>query len=179
MIVPSTCLPFVIALTLLLPAANSAAAQGTARDQRKDRWVLEVKYKDTEDLRKRLVELQTVVMVPEGEGKFRLWRNPAKHVDKGEAVDIQGLVKLNRIWFTLKDQDDREAAAKLLGLAAVPDYVTIFIPQDLEQEMLNKELAYRGLTEAQLNAGNWETAFEVHRKNDKWDVRVVEQKKKQ
>jgi hypothetical protein len=51
--------------------------------------------------------------------------------------------------------------------------MAFFIPRELEEELLKKELAYKGKKEDQLEG--WFTTFDVKRLGDKFDARVISQ----
>ncbi|HMP04023.1 MAG TPA: hypothetical protein PKD86_09955 [Gemmatales bacterium] len=158
---------------------GSGPGRQTARAKRKERWSIVLPLHDPEQFKYKLIELQTMVLVPESTGRYRLYRDLSKGRPPDHTVETQeGINRLNRIWYTNTDQEVCQGMAQQLGLPSTPNYIAIFVPQELELEMAKKELAYRNLTEEQVVKANLETVFEVSRSGSQFVVRVREQKPK-
>lgn len=150
--------------------------KGNARTRRKDRWTIIMPANDSAMFIDKLIELQTVLVLPDGPGKFKIYDDLSKRPASFRSETVVGINRMNRIWFTNRDRDICRGVASELGLTEQPDFVAIFIPQELEQELFKKELAFRGLTEEKLDAQKMMTLFDVTRRGTTWDVRVREQK---
>ncbi len=65
--------------------------------------------------------------------------------------------------------------ARALGIDPVPSFIVAFFPEELEKDLLAKELAYRQIDEAKID----ETRFQVKRKSTgKYEPVVVDQRVK-
>lgn len=156
---------------------GSGPGRQTARAKRKDRWSIVLPLHDPEQFKYKLIELQTMVLVPEGPGKYRLYRDLSKGRPPEYTIETQeGINRLNRIWYTNTDPEVCQGMAPQLGLPTPPPYLAIFVPQELEIEMAKKELSYRNLTEEQVIKANLETIFDVSRVGNQFVVKVREQK---
>ncbi len=150
--------------------------KANARTRRKDRWTIVMPANDSAMFMDKLIELQAVLVLPDGPGKFKIYDNLNKRPAAYRSESVVGINKMNRIWFTNRDREIVRGVASELGLTEQPDFVAIFIPQELEQELFKKELAFRGLTEEKLDAQKMMTVFDVSHRGTTWDVRVREQK---
>lgn len=148
------------------------------REQRALRWVISIQYRDGEEFVEKWAELNAMMVVSETPGNYLIFRDLKQKPPKGEAIDQQGIVKLNRLWYSNRDQKICEMVALTMNLSRTPKFVGIFIPQDLEAEMLKKETEYRRLSEDQIRAQGLITEFSIGRRGNGWDVRVNSQKKK-
>jgi hypothetical protein len=148
--------------------------RGNARTRRKDRWEISLPMQDSAQFIRKLGELESILMIPDGPGKFKLFDLTQKNPE-GKPATIVDINKMNRIWYTNRVQIVCQGIADELGLSARPEFFAIFIPQTLEQEMFKKELAYRGLTEEELDRRKMVTKFEVNKRGSGWDVRVRDQ----
>jgi hypothetical protein len=151
----------------VVPRAN-------ARTQRKDRWSIALPMQDAKALMEKLAELECILLIPEGPGKFRLFDLQEKKPE-GKPASIVDINKMNRIWHTHRVPADCLRIADALGLAAPPDFFAVFLPQTLEQELFRAELAHAKLTEKEIVNQRLTTNFEVKRKEGKWDVKVLRQ----
>lgn len=143
------------------------------RLDRRDRWDLALPMQDSAQFLRRLTELEAVVMVPDS-GSYLLF-DLTKKERVGQRASRSDITRLNRIWYTNRLATACEGIAAELGLAEQPEFFAIFIPQSLEDEMLKKEMAHAGLTEAQLMERGLATTFEVARRPGGWDVKVRRQ----
>ncbi|HMP60936.1 MAG TPA: hypothetical protein PKD86_16445 [Gemmatales bacterium] len=151
--------------------------QPSKRMARKDRWIIVLPLQDHAQFMRKLAELQTIILVPDAPGRFRLytaWSSGQAPVHT--VVTVEGIRDLNRIWYTNTDAEVCVGVAKQLGLDTTPNYIAIFVPQELEREMAKKELEYRQLSEEQIVQEKLETVFDVMRSGAQFVVKVREQK---
>lgn len=148
--------------------------KANARTRRKDRWEIVLPMADSTQFVRKLGELQSILMTPDGPGKFKLYDMTQKNPE-GKPATIIDINKMNRIWYTNRMPIVCQGIADELGLSQRPEFFAIFIPQELEVEMFKKELAYRGLSEPELEKRKMVTKFDVSRSGSSWNVRVREQ----
>ncbi len=144
------------------------------RTSRMDRWLIIMPSDDTAMFMDKLREIEAILVLPLGGGQFMMYEDLSSQ-KAGRKTTSTELFHLNRIWYTSRDLDLRRGLAADRGMPQIPDYIAIFIPQSLERELLNKELAFRGRTEKQLMEEHWRTSFEVARRGTTWIVQVREQ----
>jgi hypothetical protein len=58
-----------------------------------------------------------------------------------------------------------------LGMSSVPDHIVAFFPKELEDELLKKELKFKGLKENEIK----ETRFRVMKRGNTYTPYVVDQ----
>ena len=162
--------------------SGSGPGKQKKRAKRTDRWALALRYSNGEELYQEWAKMKAIIVMPEGQPekgdytKFRVYRDLTTKAPQGKIETRETLNTLNRVWFFDRNRDSVQALSKFLGYATPPRFIALFIPRDLEDELLRKELAYKNKKEDQLEG--WETTFEVSRVGDKFNARVLEQKKK-
>lgn len=144
------------------------------RERRKDRWEIILPLNDGPQFIRKLTELQAVVLVSDGPGKYLLFDMTQKN-PPGKPATLPDIIKMNRIYYTNRVSFVCQIVAQELGLANTPGLFAIFIPQELEKQMFAKEMAYRGLSDEELFRRKMITKFEIDKKGNGWEVRVREQ----
>lgn len=148
---------------------------GNVRTRRKDRWEISLPMQDSAQFVKKLGELEFILMIPDGPGRFKLFDMTQKNPE-GKRATIIDINKMNRIWYTNRAQTACQGIAKELMLKEPPAFFAIFIPQELEVALLKAELEHANLSEKEIEAKHLVTRFQAHRKDGKWDVKVKDQK---
>jgi hypothetical protein len=145
-----------------------------ARPYRLTRWTIILPREDSDAYMKKLVQIKALLVIPEGESlnSFKLCDNLDHRPFEFKMTDRKGITAYNRHWFKSQEKTDCDYCARALQLKETPRWVAIFIPQDLEQEMVRKEFYYKKLSEDELNLKGWVTIFDVDRRDDSWEVRV-------
>ncbi len=161
---------------------GSGAGPGkrSKRAMRTDRWGVQLYYNTGEDLYQEWAKLKAVILVPEGQLKtgtdyqsFRVYRDLSTKSPPFKSETRQQVNTLNRVWWASRDLVAIEKLSKFLNLPSRPPFIAFFIPRELEDELLKKELAYKGKKEDQLEG--WFTTFEVKRIGDKFEAKVLKQ----
>ncbi|GIW82500.1 MAG: hypothetical protein KatS3mg105_4307 [Gemmatales bacterium] len=128
------------------------------RQKRVLRWVMMFNTRDGDDYRRQLAYLGAIIAVPEAGNRFRVYRDLTQSPPRGRIEDISETLSDRIFWV-----DDRPQSvaslARALGLRHIPPRIVAFFPQKLEEELLRKELAYRGRKEHEIK----ETRFRVQR----------------
>jgi hypothetical protein len=135
---------------------SGPAQEKLPHQQRTLRWTLVFDTKDGEEYARQLDALGAILAVPDKGDRYRVIRDLKQRPAKGEVED---LTKLRRVFWVDNKPESIKALAKALQLGPAPDHVIALFPEKVEQELLKKELAYRGLNEADVR----ETRFKVVR----------------
>ena len=140
----------------------------SVRQKRLLRWTLIFNTVTGDDYRRQLVALGAILAVPLPTGGYTVVRD-LRHVPaRGKAEDID---KINRIFWIDEKPSSVGALAEALGIQPLPPHIVAFFPKPLEDELLDKELKYRGLKEEQIH----ETKFEVRHEHGQYVPVVIEQ----
>jgi hypothetical protein len=117
-----------------------------------------------------LQALGAIMAIPEPgkEKEFRVFRDLGKRPVSGKVED---LTKMDRIYWMDDKKESVQSLAKALGLTTTPEYVIVFFPEKVEEELLTKELAFAGRKEAEIQ----ETKFKVVSKDTGYEIQAVEQ----
>lgn len=138
------------------------------RQKRLLRWTLVFSTTTGEDYRRQLSALGAILAVPQPDKSYIVIRDLSHVPVHGKVEDPN---KLNRIFWI---DDKRESVAALshaLGIRPQPEFMVAFFPEELEQELLHKELAYRNRSEDEIR----ETRFEVRYEGGRYFPVVVDQ----
>lgn len=146
---------------------GSGPGSGTisTRQKRVLRWSLMFNTSNGDDYRKQLAGLGAILAIPSGAGEYRIIRNLNQTPVDGSVEDVS---KINRIFWVDDKQDSVRDLATALGLRPIPPHIVAFFPVDLEKELLQKEAAYKGRKENQIQ----ETRFDVVRRGGGYSVVV-------
>ncbi len=149
-------------------------AKITKREKRQQRWVMVFNTRNGEDYARQLRSLQALlaVPVPDEEGQYLLMEDLSKRPVETKKKDLGGITRI----YWIDDKPESVASlARALGLTPVPSYIVAFFPEELEQELLDKELKYRHVDEDRIE----ETRFQVKPKGSGgYEPVVVEQRVK-
>jgi RNA polymerase sigma factor (sigma-70 family) len=140
-----------------------AAAPGSGPAQKKQphqqrllRWALAFDTRDGEEYARQLDALGAFLAVPDRDNQYRVLRDLKHRPAKGEVED---LTRVRRVFWVVNKPESIATLAKALQLRPVPDHIIVLFPEKVEQELVKKELAYRGLSEDDIR----ETRFKVVR----------------
>jgi len=141
---------------------------------RQTRWTIVLPREDPDLFKRKLVDIKAILLIPEGDSvaSFKINENLAKMPPEFKTIDQKGINAYNRLWYMSHDPTDAKYIAQSMYLKDQPRWIAIFIPQDLEAEMVRAEINYKKLSEDELIAKKWITIFDVDRRGDSWDVRV-------
>lgn len=154
---------------------GSGVGEGTGtlnvRQKRILRWVMLFRTEDGHDYLIQLRELGAILAIPDPAGGgylviHDLSRRPAKPVK-------EDLEQIKRIFWVDNKPESVASLFRALNLPTPPHFVAFF-PVKLEEELLKKELAYRGLKEDEIE----ETRFKVVRGARGYEAVVDGQRRK-
>lgn len=115
----------------------------TQREKRQSRWHMIFSTYSGEDYADQLASLGAILAIPGPRGEYLTIHNLDRRHRPVQArpEDIQSL---NRIgWFTY-DPQSVIPLSKALGIRPPPDHIIAFFPEQLEKELLEKELRFSG-----------------------------------
>src|SRR5205823_5263763 len=108
------------------------------------RWRLTFKTQDGDDYRKQLLALGAILAVPQGENRHRVIRDLTKLPAGGKVEDLAGI---GRIFWVDDRPESVRSLARALGLPNPPAYFVAFFPQELENKLSRRELAFKNRKE--------------------------------
>jgi hypothetical protein len=134
-------------------------AKITQRKKRQQRWVMIFNVGNSDDYARQLQSLKAylAVPVPEEDGKYFMIEDLTKRPVEGKKSDLNGV---NRIYWIDDKPESVASLARSLGINPVPSFIVAFFPEELEKDLLDKELAYGHVAEDRIE----ETRFKVQRK---------------
>jgi hypothetical protein len=161
--------------------AGQGQAAKNVRPLRQTRWSVVMPKENPEAFRKKIIDLKAMLLLPDINSalNFHLCENLEQQPLQFRAIDKKGVNALNRLWFISHDQTGREQLTKALSLQLMPAWFALFIPPELEVELLKQETKHQGMSEEELITRGYVTVFEVERRGNTWDVRVTYQGPKQ
>src|SRR5206468_4313371 len=114
------------------------------------RWVINFKYEDPESFVEKLANLKVVVGARLNSGRYNIYEDmPSKSPFKFREMNIDEFQKfankLQRLWVLNRSRDACENFAYGVNMSERPNTIFIFIPQDMEDAIVKKELSYHGL----------------------------------
>jgi hypothetical protein len=144
----------------------------TKQQERMLRWTMSFNTRTGEDYVRQLRGLGAILAVPvhkEGQQPdYRLVRDlsrrPAKLLD-------EDLSKIRSIYWIDDKPRSVQEVMNVLQLKLQPPHFVAFMPDKLEQKLLQLEKAYRGLAEDQIE----ETKFRIVERDGRFEPQVVEQ----
>lgn len=159
---------------LFQPGRAIPAQVGGAKDARARRllrWHLNFEYDSGEDYAEQLRMLGAILAVPVGEKQYRLYEELSQRPPPARLVSGEDLAKLNRIYWMGDDPEAIQLLFEGLKIPERPKRFWAFFPSELEQDLIKKELAYRGLKEEDIK----QTVFKARRRGAKIVVEVANQ----
>jgi hypothetical protein len=130
----------------------------TQREKRQLRWTMIFNTRSGEDYADQLRGLGAILAIPGPNGDYLVIRDLDRRHRPVQAVP-EDLNKLNRIYWVDDKPQSVNSLARALGIRPIPDRIVAFFPQQLEQELAEKEKkAFHGNEE---DIG--ETVFKVER----------------
>lgn len=152
------------------PGTGNASGIGdgkiSTRQRRNNRWTLIFNTQDGQDYARQLTALGAILAIKDSSGRFTVYRDLRTRPVQGEIEDV-GL--LNRIFWIDDKPSSVSSLCGALGISPVPGHIYAFFPQELEKQLLNKELAaFRG-NEEDIE----ETYFRVSRRGASYEPELV------
>lgn len=138
------------------------------RQKRLLRWTLVFSTTTGEDYRRQLSALGAIVAIPQPDKSYIVIRD-LSHVPVHGSVEDPN--KLNRIFWIDDKVSSVSELSRALGVHPRPEYIVAFFPEQLEHELLQKELAYHNRSEDEIR----ETRFEVRYEGGRYFPVVVDQ----
>ncbi len=136
--------------------------------RRIDRWVLTFETRNGSDYLRQLEALGAILAVPLEGDRYLVIRDLKQRPVRG---NIENAADIQRIfWIDDKPQSVR-ALAEALQLERVPVCIVAFFPDQLEDELLRKELAFRNRREEEIRR----TYFRLDRRGGRFEPVVVDQ----
>jgi hypothetical protein len=126
----------------------------TKREQRQLRWTMMFNTHDGGDYVRQLQALKAILAIRGPDGEYLVIDDLGTRPVVPKRRDIQ---EINRIYWIDDKPESVMSLSRALGLTPVPDHIVAFFPQELEQELLKKELRFRRLPEDKIG----ETQFKV------------------
>ena len=152
------------------PGTTDGKGQINQRVKRAIRWVLLFNTTDGQDYLRQLRGLGAFLAIPDPRGGYLLIRDLNHLPARGEKEDPAALKRI--FWIDDKPESVRSLAAAL-RLPFAPPNIIAFFPEKLENDLLEKELKYRGRQEEEIQ----ETRFRVERApGGKYVARVESQR---
>jgi hypothetical protein len=128
------------------------------RQARQSRWVMIFNTRDGEDYARQLAGLKATIALPMvgEEGQYQVIEDLRR---RPVSLRKQDLREIKQIYWIDDKPESVGSLARVFGLANAPSYIVAFFPEELEKELLQKELTYRKAPEDRIE----ETRFMVRR----------------
>lgn len=149
---------------------NTAGAGGTGatgRAARQGRWILRVRPISIENLLAQYESLGAVLAFPLNGERYRFF---SKLTRRPPVSEVKTLAGEGRMYWVEENPQQISGLSDVLG-TAVPAYILVFLPQELETRMVKMEHDYGNLSEDQIAS----TTFAVVQRGGGYDVIVAEQ----
>lgn len=154
------------------PATGSGAGDGpggSIRAKRQKRWTMMFNTFNGEDYLRQLSALGCILIVEFPNGKSEMYRKLSQRPAPAEPEDREAT--RNRMRWIDENTGSVAELARAMGISAPPSSITAYFPFRLEDELLHKELTFRGRKEEDIHA----TRFQVYIQGNKYTIVVVEQ----
>ncbi|MBN2578153.1 MAG: hypothetical protein JXB10_04105 [Pirellulales bacterium] len=148
-------------------SGKTPGGAGSGEGGRAARWILRFNLSSPRDYLTQLDGLGATVAFPAEGDKWRYFYNPSGSNRRSELRDLGSE---NRVYWIDNNSASVARVASFLGIPP-PSFMVAFLPPELENRMLQLELAYKGLKEEEIRS----TQFECIRRGGKLDVIVVGQ----
>lgn len=140
----------------------------TKREKRVLRWVMVFNVRDGFEYLRQLDGLGAILGIPEARGQYRILRNLKQRPARGEIEDLKSI---ERIFWVDDTADSVRSLGRALQLEPLPNHIVAFFPREVEEDLLRKELNFRGLQEEDIQ----ETRFRLIRHGNKYVPQVIDQ----
>jgi hypothetical protein len=150
---------------------NTPGAGGsgtTGRAARQGRWILRVRPISIDNLLAQYQSLGAVLAFPLNDERYRFFSRLTQRPAHSEVKTLAGE---GRMYWVEENVQQISGLAEVLGVA-VPSYILVFLPQELEKRLVKMEHDYGNLSEEQIAS----TTFAVVQRGGGYDVIVEEQK---
>jgi hypothetical protein len=149
---------------------KNGPGSGEMTRRRMQRWTLIFNTDDGADYARQLDAFRAILVYPDPDdpNEYRVIHDLLARPVKAQREDI---TQIRRMFWV--DEKERSVAslARALGIKPTPPGFAMFFAPDLEGKLLKLELTYRGRTEEEIDA----TDFEVFKTSDGYDIRVIRQ----
>jgi len=157
--------------------AGDGVAKGN-RLGRPRRWTIKMSYEDAEAFLEKLSELKIVIGARKADGHFLIFQDlppkpPVRFVEMDLKKFQEFAQKMQQIWFVTSASQTTNTLAEGVGLSERPRTVFMFIPQDMEKAILDKELSHHHMSEEEIKKRKITTDFDVRRTGNGWEVKVL------
>jgi hypothetical protein len=138
------------------PGAGKGTASQNLTDQRRRELRWKILASDDGDIHlKKLQALKAVLIIPlQSKPGFMMRYDLSKPVAQVQMVPIAD--DPNKVRWKNGDPKQMMGLAKALGLSEVPQFSVIYLPTELEKDMARRELAHKGLREADIALTIWD-----------------------
>jgi hypothetical protein len=154
-------------------ASGPGRANLNQREKRQLRWTMIFNTRSGEDYADQLRGLGAILAIPGPDGEYLVIRDLDRRHRPVQAVQ-EDLKTLNRIYWVDDKPQSVHSLAMALGIRPIPDHIVAFFPQEVEQELAEKERkAFRGNEE---NIA--ETVFKVEHWGNRYEPVVKELRRK-
>jgi hypothetical protein len=151
---------------------------GGTPEGRNARWKIAMRYEEPEAFLEQLSNLQVVVAARLNSGRFLVFKDlvtagGVKYEELTQEKLVSYIRGLQRLGFQTQDLTTTENFAYGVNLSERIISLWIYIPQEMEQALLDAELAYHRLAEEQIKQKGIRTQFNVRRENGRYIVKVT------
>lgn len=140
----------------------------TGRAARQGRWILRVRPISIENLLAQYESLGAVIAFPLNGERYRFFSKLTRHPPVSEVKTLAGE---GRMYWVEENVQQISGLAEVLN-TAMPAYILVFLPHELETRMVKMEHDYGNLSEDQIAS----TTFAVVQRGGGYDIIVEEQK---
>lgn len=151
-------------------SGTAPGTQGSVRQRRNRRWTLTFDTQNGNDYVRQLSLLGVTLVADWGDGNRSMYRKLDTHPVPAETID-EAITKRQMSWHDERPTFVRELT-DAMGLTRMPISFKAYFPFRFEEELLQKELAYRGRKEGEIHS----TVFRVISEGSGVRVVVTEQR---
>lgn len=147
---------------------------------RTNRWIINIRYDEPEVFLRKLQELNVVIIAQKKEDSYLVF-DDLKNITGVRTETLQGINQkanqMKRAFYVDRNRASCYAFGEAAKLDFLPQMLLLFIPQELEQQMLKAELAHANLSERDVMAQGLKTKFEITRPGTEFVIKVISQGK--
>jgi hypothetical protein len=137
------------------------------RQKRQARWTMIFNTFNGDDYARQLIALGAILAIDGPSGQLLVIDDLRRRPVSPQAKDVVP----DRIFWIDDRPQSVGSLAQALGISPLPQRIVAFFPEELEKELLRKELNHHHLREDQI----FETKFQVQRRGSGYEPLVVEQ----